>query len=66
VNEDRAERVVKQYSDGQLTLGDAGHLADTDRWTMRDIFLDHSVESRIGPFNIPVSTGSNPASSNRR
>lgn len=46
--QERVAAAVALYEREAITLGDAARLADTDRWTMRDILREHGVDLRLG------------------
>ena len=45
---ERIAAAISLYEREAITLGDAARLADVDRWTMRDILREHSVDLRVG------------------
>ncbi|WP_049986438.1 UPF0175 family protein [Halobellus rufus] len=45
---ERIAAAVALYERERITLGEAARLADVDRWTMRDILREHSIELRLG------------------
>lgn len=45
---ERIAAAIALYDREAITLGEAARLADTDRWTMRDLLREHGVELRLG------------------
>ena len=45
----RIAAAVSLYEDGEITLGTAARLAGVNRFEMRDILREESIELRFGP-----------------
>mgnify|MGYP000489453574 CR=1 FL=1 len=51
----RIAAAVSLYEDGEITLGTAARLAGVNRFEMRDLLREESVELRIGPEDMAAA-----------